>query len=1105
MPGFGYGSWGDSPFGEWWWSRYVLYDLIPSLYREADTSGFLEKYADALRPSFDELRRKIRDFGELRDPLLVRSAVSEQHTVRLGKKVVLRGGIEQSGVDGKVAVYGEFTAASGRFTERDLGKELSLRRSSIAANNRSVTITGVVNHSTVVVSPRLDIDAGPVRWEVREIFKDPPNQSTVEIRGGGAELGKVARGWLLDDGFTSFPVTDRKVFIVPTSERALLTEREGTDGTIDPSGRLASSQYAFNYGDVGKVVLLTGSTYADNNGRFEILGVDRLSPTDGRAVFSRLDVPGRSGALVDVNGTVRYRNLPLKAARVHHKQAGLATALSVSVDGDDITVNLATDGAGNVTSTAAAVVAAIAADGAASLLVEATVPGTGSGLVGATDALQFIPGVSPQVDQKLVWAMMPFGRLVVTGPTPAGLVVADGSDGLVEPLTATQGRLRVLSTAPFTTGDIGRLVVIRGSQVGNDGTYEVVDVPAVGGGTFAVLNGVFVAESGSNPVFWELRTRSGHDGALDAVASAPSMLAHLAKDFGIEVDTQDSEDRQRSWVRFVNEWVDKKGLARAYEILATISGFRAEVSQLFRVSAAMAGGLPADHVFEITDRAGVDASVSPVLGDTVRIEAPTGAFEPADLGRFVRVQGAALPSNNQLYEVQTWESATAVTARALEISPPLPPDPSNGALRWSVLRLYTDLLPARPNFDEFDSDAMAVLIPGLTVDSLCGEVEIALGTGAASGVLAIRGVYVVSFESQVLWLDGDISIVKALGLWKLTDANGQEAFIEAVPEPVANVTVGSGNASVAYFQYDPANPSLIAVAHKNLGAGVANPTTTVTVVSGAYQYVQVLLRSDVMGNVLATASEVRTALLNTPATAGLVGVSFYPGNGTGTAVATPGSSSGAITSGLSTFVDATTNPFTAADVGAVLFVSGAGADTGYYRVASLGGVSTVTVQNMDGSAKTWAATMSGLTYTVFRPLTQNGIYRTEVAAGIARVTGAARLDYECELNLRPDYCASYRVLLSLESDAVTEESGLALERAFERMLKRLGDVTPAHVELVPRFIQPITASLNLTATIEPVEVAAELFAPLSFYFDDVPPDDPLYEIDSGPYVTITTP
>lgn len=1008
MPGFGHGPFGHMAFGEWWWSRYVLYDLIPSVYRDRDAEGFLEKFSESLRPSFDQLRRKIRDFGELRDPLLVRAAATETQVFRLGKKVVLHGPIEQTGVDGKVVIYGEFSAATARFTPADKGKELTIRRSSKPENNRVVSIVSVVSPTVVSVSPRLSLDAGPVRWNVRQVYTDPPNQTTVEIRSGGTELGKVAGGWLLNDGYASFDIRDRKIFPVPADERTLLTEREGDEnGTIDSQGRLSTTTYQFSNLDIGKTVFIAGSQVTSNNGRFEIHGVDALSPTDVRAVFSRLDVPGMTtSGLADYAGSVRYANKAEKQARVQHVKAGLSTPFSIVVVGSDITVNLATDGLGNVTTTAAALVAAITSDIYASALVTVVATGTGTGLVAPTLSFTDVPGSVLTPDQTLTWALIPFGRLVLKGPVPRGIVEADGNDGYIQATSATEATLKATSTSPFRAGDAGKLVIVKGSSVGNDGTYEINEVPVWGAGSVVKIKGVFATEPVNTTVYWEMRTKSANSDTREVVANAPSMLSVFAKDFGIEIDTQESEARQRSWVKYINEWVDKKGLAKAYQILAAISGYSASVSQLYNITYEISLQLPSPEVFEITDKFGEDGVFSDAFGPEVTLSSAVAPFSGTDIGKYVRIQLAASGANNQLFQIIGYFDPNSIRLKALGSVPtnPVAPDANNGALRWAVVRLYTSVPPLRPNFDDFDSDQMGTLLPGFTVDLYCWEYPIKLGVGGGGGALNIVGT-AQQVDTSFVYVDGDIDVIENLGLWALTDSLNRTAFLETLPMAILSIAIGAGNSSVSYFGFDPTYGFTIRVAHVN--PGPSNPNTTVAVVFGVTTDITVTLRTDGGGAVLATAQEVVNAVSQDLIAAPLVSASIYPGNGTG------------------------------------------------------------------------LAATAGLT-----ALTSNGVYRTSIGSSIPLALGAAGLEYVCEPNLTCDFCISYRILLELELDALFDEDNAAFERVFERTLERLKDVTPAHVELVPRVVQPITATWNWLATVEPVETLAVLFAPWSLYYDD---------------------
>ena len=1156
MPGFGYTPFGGSPFGEWWWSRYVFYDLLPAIYRDGDTSGFLEKFAESLRPSFDQLRRKARDFGEIRDPLLVRTAVSEQQTLRLGKQVVLRGGVEQSGVDGKVAVLGEFSASTARFTDLDRGKELTIKRSNLPANNRVVTITSVVDRTTVTVSPRLALDAGLLRWDVRQVFSDRPNQTTVEIRGGGADLGKVDLGWTVNDGLASYLVRDRRVFTVDVDERTLLTEREGVkNGNVDSQGRFQTPTYQFSSYDVGKILFISGSNLPTNNGRFEIVGVDKVGATDFRAVFSRLDVLGTaplSTGVFDSTGTLRYANKADKIARISHVRTGLNTVLSVSVSGDDITVTLATDGFGNATSTALAVAAAVTADVFASVLVTVVPSGPGTGIAGTTDGLRDIPGSVLAPDAQLSWAFAPYGWLVLEGPVPTGMTTSEGVDGFVQPFTASEGLLKSTASALFRSSDVGHIIIIRGSLAGNDGTYEVKSVPSYGAGTLLTIAGTFGTEPVGHTVNWELRTPNSNSGKVEAVASAPSMIVSLAKDFGIEIDTQESEVRQRSWVKHVNQWIDKKGLAKAYEILAAISGYTGVVSQLFNITYSISTELPFDSVYEISDVFGEDATLSDAVGLEVTMTTPTqGLFTTSALHKYLRIQDAALVSNDQLFEVVGFISSTSLRLRSLTAINPAAPDANNGMIRWSLLRLYTSLPPLRPNFDDFDSDAMNALIPSFFVDSYCWEQPIIIGvpvqlkytgqlgpfavgeivTGSTSfatatievdsqngtaGTLSLSNVLGVFIsgepllgnllgsafadgtqsvggpgalsvvataeqtESSFVWIDGDIAVVLQLGVWALTSRSGQVFFLETKPLAVKSLTVGAGNSQVTYFQFDPTYTTGIRVAQTNPilldYAGQLGPFVPLEVITGQ--------TSLVTATVVSNANNGTTGTL----TVSLPSGAFIPGEqllgsfvGDAVAVGTqygPALTTVSILNGITTDVTVTLR----GTPSGVVLATAQEVVTAVFNSLLTGGLLLASAYPGDGTGLAIPGVMTALA--------SNGVFRSAVGTTAPLTFGPASLEYLCEPDLSCDYCGSYRILLGLELDTLFDDNAIAFERIFERTLSRLEDVTPAHAELIARVIQPLVATLSLSATIEPVSTLAVLFAPLSFFFDEVPPDGP---------------
>ena len=73
MPGFGSGPFGSGGFGEWPWSLFTIVEGVPAIYKDQDElsgDGTLRALLEGLVPSLDSLRRKIRDYDDLRDPLV---------------------------------------------------------------------------------------------------------------------------------------------------------------------------------------------------------------------------------------------------------------------------------------------------------------------------------------------------------------------------------------------------------------------------------------------------------------------------------------------------------------------------------------------------------------------------------------------------------------------------------------------------------------------------------------------------------------------------------------------------------------------------------------------------------------------------------------------------------------------------------------------------------------------------------------------------------------------------------------------------------------------------------------------------------------------------
>lgn len=120
-------------------------------------------------------------------------------------------------------------------------------------------------------------------------------------------------------------------------------------------------------------------------------GSTALTSVAAQAYYEgRIDLKAtRLIAGVDANGGVYYRSVADYGTAVEVTQinAGANQALSVSVSGSRVLVNLATDAGAVVTSTAAQVAAAVTGSVAAAALLTATATGTGAGLVLAAEVL----------------------------------------------------------------------------------------------------------------------------------------------------------------------------------------------------------------------------------------------------------------------------------------------------------------------------------------------------------------------------------------------------------------------------------------------------------------------------------------------------------------------------------------------------------------------------------------------------------------------------------------------------------------------------------------------------------------------------------------------
>lgn len=731
-------------------------------------------FVDSLRPSFESIRETIAKFDDLRSPREVRTRYSDKVSLRLGPELVIRGRIEQRGLNAKVRSDQRFVAPTGRFRPEDVGKELTILKSSVASNLKTIKIASIDDATTVRTDPLLAVDAGPLQWELRGEAPETDGNVRVEVRSG--DVGPIRPGWVLFDGSSSARVVARRNFAVPKGAKKRLTEREGRDGTIDSLGRFTAPSGTFSPKDVGKKLALSGSSVDDNNGWTEVV----YWKNSTTVATSLLEIQG-----ADSNGHVRYFLRGGKSGvRVWHLKPGPSTAASVSVSGNDIVVTLATNGGSVLQTTAAQVVALIQGSPAASALVTCEVTGTGASLAGETSSYLTIAGYGLTTDAgPIVWAVLPFPILVLApNSRPNGLLIAEGADLSIISSTSTEAVVRSAS-ARFSSEDVGRILTLTSTTTPkNTGTFRIT--------VFVAPNEVRVATTVALAteanIGWELRTAAFFADDLRRVeVSAPSILDFLAEDFGIEVDSLENESRQRSYVEHANQWMGSKGHSTAYDILAKASGVEITVKQLFRVTKPIYTTIPEGSKYIIPEiasgKSGTSGTLSLVSGRLVFTSA-TAVFDITDEGKELRLTDTAVSGNNKLYTISDYLTPTSVRLAISESATALPMTFSALPARWEVVRLYTDKAPQRPRYDEINSDLLSTWVtanlPGkvFSVDRFCWEDNFAAYVNVTVGVSTLlpSGRYSVAVTGQA-------DVVVAVGRWVLSYADGTEISLETLP------------------------------------------------------------------------------------------------------------------------------------------------------------------------------------------------------------------------------------------------------------------------------------------------------------------------------------
>lgn len=256
--GFGSGKFGKGPIGSTNWAKQVLFDLYPEIYRrlDVDNDDLLQKWSIGIGLKYQDFRKQIQNWNDLRDPDKIPTKYTEAVNLRLGRVISSIGEVLQAGLFGSVDIFGSFTARSARFTDQDIGRTVVLTSvSPTSINNASFQIAAILSQSVVQLDTPPAVESN-LAWQVRD-RSEAPDQVTFEVWQG--DVSEIVPGSTLFDGTTEFNVIARSQYPEVGSSNPFL-DREGLDGFFwNPSDLPAVTVFVsptakFTAADIGKVV-----------------------------------------------------------------------------------------------------------------------------------------------------------------------------------------------------------------------------------------------------------------------------------------------------------------------------------------------------------------------------------------------------------------------------------------------------------------------------------------------------------------------------------------------------------------------------------------------------------------------------------------------------------------------------------------------------------------------------------------------------------------------------------------------------------------------------------------------------------------------------------
>lgn len=590
-------------------------------------------------------------------------------------------------------------------------------------------------------------------------------------------------------------------------------EQKGREGVVSTWRVFSSPNARFREADIGKDLIVSGSSVASNNTTVRLISIQsltsvitdpQLTPDTGPLRWELrthvdidpnvMTVQVQSGTVDEIapgwilfDGTAEFTVV----ARRHFKVGSLVRSLAVEANGEDGVLLpggiLRTDTPFGVKDVGKKIILIDCRNSDNNGEWEiGSVSGTGPYFVTLTGTT-FTEEVGP-----LTWSLWPFAELdLYYQDVPKGVALQSGVD-----LSVTAPNIVSSPTASFTTLDVGKFLTVYGpTGSGFSGTYAITGwlTPS------SVTVDATFAGAATN-LTWYVRngTNLAPDNKIGVRVSAPPLLGYLAKDFGITVDAREDEVTQRSWVYNVAGWTGIKGTEVGYSSVGKLGGFVITVSPLWHVTTALyrfAQAFDPASVVIFPDTPILKSGSDGFLVSGLFVSA-TGNFVPADVGKQIYTSSTARPENEGgLFTIHSVLNSTTVEILATDGA--VFPDSGTGTgMQWRLVRLYTTKVPSLPHFDDFDSDLMQEIIDGtgdppatdyFGIDKICweedwvGSIPILMTGAPVQLQTSLWQVPCATPPGQVAsW-----ECLKATGNWALIDAQGEMFFLDALP-------VGSG-------------------------------------------------------------------------------------------------------------------------------------------------------------------------------------------------------------------------------------------------------------------------------------------------------------------------